>query len=237
MRWSGLLFWGLMAALVAAVALLVFDGDGTIIGFQDVQFGELAFLVLILLFVAAAFGGRRLRPGQVLRAIVFWALLGALLVAAYSYRDELAGVGDRLLGALAPGIPISVRNPDSGADTIVVTRGGGGHFAIWGAVGGEPVSFLVDTGASFVTLTSREAARLGLDPESLRFTLPIRTANGVIRAAPITLDRLTVGTIERDSVRALVAPPRTLTQSLLGLSFLDTLSAYTVAGDRLILTP
>ena len=58
-----------------------------------------------------------------------------------------------------------------------------------------------------------------------------------LRAAPITLDRLTVGTIERDSVRALIAPPRTLTQSLLGLSFLDTLSAYTVAGDRLILTP
>jgi aspartyl protease family protein len=38
-------------------------------------------------------------------------------------------------------------------------------------------------------------------------------------------------------VRGLVAPAGALDQSLLGMSFLDTLTSYSVAGDRLILKP
>ncbi|MHA1548289.1 MAG: retropepsin-like aspartic protease family protein [Alphaproteobacteria bacterium] len=235
---GGWLFWGLMAAIVAAVALLIADRDGVILGLTDFQFGEVAFLVLILLWVSSALAGRAMHPGQMARAIVFWSLLGGLLVAGYTYRDELAGVGGRILGALAPGIPVSTRGFDQlDSESIVVTRGRGGHFAIWGEAEGSSVSFLVDTGASFVTLTAREAGRIGINTTTLRYSLPIRTANGVMQAAPITLDRLSIGTIERENVRALVAPPHTLTQSLLGLSFLDTLSSYTVAGDQLILTP
>ena len=227
-----------MGLIVATVVLLIADRDGVILGLSDFRFGEVAFLVLILLWVSSALVGQAMRPGQVVRAIVYWSALGALLVTGYTYRDELAGVGGRVLGALAPGIPISSRGFDQlDADAIVVTRSHGGHFAIWGEVGGRPVSFLVDTGASFVTLTSQEAETVGIDLATLRYSLPIRTASGVMQAARIKLDRLSVGTIERQDVVALVAPPDTLRQSLLGLSFLDTLSAYTVAGDQLILTP
>ena len=65
----------------------------------------------------------------------------------------------------------------------------------------------------------------------------IRTANGEIRAAEVTLDTLQVGPIERHGIAALVAPPNSLDQSLLGLSFLNTLKGYAVSGDRLVLTP
>jgi len=56
-------------------------------------------------------------------------------------------------------------------------------------------------------------------------------------AASVLLDRLTVGPIEQRNVRALVAPRGALDQSLLGMSFLDRLTSYAIAGDRLILTP
>ena len=99
-----------------------------------------------------------------------------------------------------------------------------------------PMTLLVDTGASFVTLTMADAAGIGVDVGALEFATPIRTANGVIRAARITLDRLAVGAIERHDLAALVAPPDSLDQSLLGMSFLNTLDGYGISGDRLVLT-
>ena len=234
-----MVLWALLAFIVVVVvALMASDGRGELLGLPNREFGQLAFLVAVLVFVGSALVGRALRPGDVFRAIVFWSLLAAVLVGAYAYRDELAGVGGRVLGVLAPGVPISGRLVGATQDdAVVITRADRGHFAVWGSVNGQPVNFLVDTGASFVTLTTGDAARLGIETNTLRFNIPIRTANGVIRAAPIIIEALTIGAIERAGVRALVAPPRTLEQSLLGLSFLDTLEAYTVSGDRLVLAP
>jgi aspartyl protease family protein len=96
---------------------------------------------------------------------------------------------------------------------------------------------LVDTGASFVTLTPSDAAKVGIDPSGLAFNMPIRTANGLIQAADVTIDRLTVGSIERRNVRALVAPGDSLHESLLGMSFLNTLGGFAISGDRLVLSP
>jgi len=56
-------------------------------------------------------------------------------------------------------------------------------------------------------------------------------------AAAVTIDRLAVGPIERRNLKALVAPEGVLDQSLLGMTFLDTLSGYSISGDRLVLTP
>jgi aspartyl protease family protein len=96
---------------------------------------------------------------------------------------------------------------------------------------------MVDTGASFVTLTPEDAKAIGIDPSGLRYDMTIRTANGTIDAAPITIARLGVGSIERRDVAALVAPAKSLDQSLLGMSFLNTLTGYAISGDRLVLTP
>ena len=96
---------------------------------------------------------------------------------------------------------------------------------------------LIDTGASFVTLSHRDAERVGIDPGTLDFTIPIRTANGTMQAASIMLDSLAVGSIEQKNIRALVAPRGSLGQSLLGMSFLDALHGYAISGDRMVLTP
>jgi aspartyl protease family protein len=145
-------------------------------------------------------------------------------------------VGGRMLATLSPGVPIAGRITGEGDEaSVVVMRGRGGQFAVRARVSDVPVTMLVDTGASFVTLTTVDATGVGIDPASLAFTVPIRTANGVIRAAPITIAKLAVGTIVRENLRALVTPPDTLTESLLGMSFLETLDGFAVRGDRLIL--
>jgi aspartyl protease family protein len=198
------------------------------------EMATLGSLLLLVLFVGAAFLGRRMRIGEVIRSTLGWTAVFLIVAAAFTYRGELAQVGGRVLSAFAPGLPIAGRLVgDSNIASVMVIRGRNGQFAVRTHVNDVPLTMLVDTGASFVTLTMADAAGIGLDIQALAFTVPIRTANGQIRAAPITLDRLVVGAIERDRVSALVAPPDSLSESLLGMSFLETLGGYSISGDQM----
>jgi aspartyl protease family protein len=205
---------------------------------EDLDMPRLVGLLGILVFVGAGVIGRQMRAWQVIRAMVVWALIIVVVAGLYASRDHLAGFAGRLVGALVPGVPVSGRlageaNPDS----VVITRSGDGHFAVRTAVDGVSTTMLIDTGASFVTLSHRDAQRVGIDPDRLDFAIPIRTANGTMQAASVMLDSLAVGSIEQRNVRALVAPRGSLSQSLLGMSFLDALHGYSISGDRMVLTP
>ena len=63
---------------------------------------------------------------------------------------------------------------------------------------------MVDTGATDVVLTQRDAERIGLDPETLNYTQRAMTANGTVRGAPVMLDRFEFAGIEDLRVRATV---------------------------------
>src|SRR5262249_12794044 len=83
-------------------------------------------------------------------------------------------------------------------------------------VRGAPVPMVLDSGASAVA-PSREAAKAaGLPLEVLNYSVNVETANGRARAAPVTLDRLSIGGISERSVPALIAQPGQLRTSLLG---------------------
>jgi clan AA aspartic protease (TIGR02281 family) len=125
--------------------------------------------------------------------------------------------------------------PDHDPDLeYVIQAGAGGHFLIEAVVNGAPVDFLVDTGASNIVLTLADAERLGLQPETLRFTQRFATANGEVRGAPVVLREIRVGQFSLFDLPASVneAPLRV---SLLGMTFLERLNGYEVSGRRLIL--
>jgi aspartyl protease family protein len=94
---------------------------------------------------------------------------------------------------------------------------------------------VLDTGASSVVLTRDDARAAGLPLEVLNYTVTIDTANGRTRAAPVTIDRLSIGGLEERSIDALVTQPGQLKTSLLGMSFLNRLQSWEVSGDRLFL--
>lgn len=234
-RRSRLLF-GLAAILVLFVLGFIAAEFG--LADQEVDLPQLVALIGILALVGAGVIGRQMRAWHVLRSLVVWALIIAVVAGLYASRDHLAGFAGRLVGALVPGVPVSGRlageaNPDS----VVITRSGDGHFAVRAMVDGVSTTMLIDTGASFVTLSHRDAERAGIDLDALDYAIPIRTANGTMQAAGITLDKVAVGSIAQTNVRALVAPRGSLSQSLLGMSFLDGLHGYAISGDRLVLTP
>ena len=236
---SGSLLWLLVTLVVAgAVAAFAYVVAGSGFTFDEGDTPRLIGLIAILAFVGVGVIGGRMRAWHVIRSMLLWALIIFVVAGLYASRDQLAGFAGRLVGALVPGVPVSGRlageaNPDS----VVITRAGDGHFAVRAMVDGVPTTMLIDTGASFVTLSHRDAARVGIDPAALSYSVPIRTANGTMQAANVMLDNLAIGGIEQRNVRALVAPPGSLGQSLLGMSFLDRLHGYAISGDRLVLTP
>jgi len=194
------------------------------------DFPSLAYKIGILVFIAGTFLTLfRERFAQAVTNALIWVAVGMLLVVGYTYRFELHQIADRVLADLVPGRVISQGR------TVAVARTNGGDFAINAQINGARVPMVLDTGASSVVLTREDAKAAGLPIEVLDYTVNIDTANGRTRAAPVTLDRVAVGSLVERSVDALVAQPGQLKTSLLGMSFLNRLESWEVRGDRLLL--
>jgi len=96
------------------------------------------------------------------------------------------------------------------------------------------VEFMVDTGASVVALTYKDAQKMGLRPETLDYKWEIRTAGGITKGASVKIDSIQINQVHVRNVDAMVL--RTdLSQSLLGMSFLRELYSYEFRGNRMII--
>ena len=94
---------------------------------------------------------------------------------------------------------------------------------------------MVDTGASVIALTERDADRLGIRPSRNAFTASVSTANGIVRAAPVMLNSVDIGGLVVRDVRALVVPGGALSENLLGLSYLTRLKRFEYSNNKLLL--
>jgi len=160
------------------------------------------------------------------------ALCAGILVPRYaehmSTTPAPAALAGRPLASAAADAPANSRS-------IVVPRDARGHFEVDARVDGRPLSFMIDTGASVIALTASDAAQLGIHPAQREFIAEVRTANGTVRAAPTRLDMVEVGDLVVRDVPALVMPDETLSDNLLGLSFLSRLRRFEYSDGRLVL--
>ena len=101
---------------------------------------------------------------------------------------------------------------------IVLTAGSGGHFMTQGAINGRATQFVVDTGATLVSMGAADAQRLGLNYKAGEQGFS-STANGLAPAWRIKLGSVRVGDVEVYNVDALVSP-QPMPFVLLGNSFL-----------------
>jgi aspartyl protease family protein len=185
--------------------------------------GRLAYLVLL----AAAVGGyfiaqHRGNWSKLAQQGMVWALIFVGVIAGY-------GLWGDIQRDLAP------RQAVLGNGQIEVPRMFDGHFYLTARLNGEPVEFVVDTGATDVVLTTRDAARIGIDVADLAFTGRANTANGMVRTAPATVAEVRLGDITDRNLRVFVNEGD-MDQSLLGMAYLRRFSKIEIAGDMLLLT-
>jgi aspartyl protease family protein len=161
--------------------------------------------------------------GWAFRQLAIWGALGLLLYAVLGNRIQ---AHKEVAALAAANSPASAAAPPRAAmpNSLVFHADKTGHVLLDGVVNGAPVRFLVDTGATAVALTVRDAEAAGISRSSLNFNLRTVTANGLAQAAPVELREVRIGQLEVENVRATVH--ENLSISLLGQSFLTRLDSY-----------
>lgn len=124
----------------------------------------------------------------------------------------------------------------AGAGGVVELRASAnGHYYADVVIDGVRISAMVDTGATGVLLSAKDAERLGLFPKETDYTARTNTANGVAAVAPKLFREIRLGSIVVRDVRGAISRPGGVWRSLLGMSFLGKLSEVRAASGRLTL--
>ena len=111
---------------------------------------------------------------------------------------------------------------NDGRQTATLAADARGHFFADATVNGQPMRFVVDTGASVVVLMAADATRMGIDWRKGR-PAPMQTANGATVGYLVKLQSVRVGGIEMQNVDGVVIEQGLGSFGLLGMSFLNRL--------------
>lgn len=125
----------------------------------------------------------------------------------------------------------SIRDTDAGKE-ITIYRGYDSHFRIKGSINGVLVTFLVDTGASSLAVSSAIATRANLTHKSQLIT---ETAGGNSIGYFTIIDKLTIADLELNKVSAVIIPDMAIDEALLGMNVLQKFN-ITQNLETLILT-
>ncbi len=211
--------------MVAFIVILIIAA--TLMPRHNIDMSGLIYDGLLLTFIGAGLWAHvASSPGRALRHMAAWVIIFGVLALGYSIWTG----GGRLGGEfnVAQGV-------DEGS-SISFRADVSGHFFVRAHVNNMPIVFMVDTGATDVALTRKDAEKIGFSVDQLRYNMPYDTANGTAYGARVRLDNITIGPITARNISGSVLPDG-LNFSLLGMSFLNSLSGYKVESGVLTLYP
>ncbi len=191
---------------------------------------EFVYLLAILVFVASAFMVRRIPIGQGLKMFAGWVVIFLAAFVAFALKDDIIGFANQVLDerrAESTGVAVG--------GNLEIKQALDGHFWVEGRLNGEPVRFLVDSGATTTSISLDTARRAGIEPSG-RIPAIVRTANGTIAVQRGRAERLSVGHIVREDLAVHISEGFGET-NVLGMNFLSSLSGWGVERNRLILKP
>jgi len=158
------------------------------------------------------------RVGETLGGVKLLSIQGDQVVVEVGGRKRPLRVGQHAVGSAAA---------DDGSGKVVLVADRQGHYYANGTVNGKSVRFIVDTGASLISLGASDARRLGLDFDSGEKGIS-QTANGQVQVSRIKLDTVTIGGITLHRVDAAIH--KADMPALLGMSFLSRMEILQDGG-------
>ncbi len=147
--------------------------------------------------------------GQSLDGVKVLSVQGDQVVVEIGGKKRPLRVGQHAIGAAAA----------DGSGKVIMTADNQGHFYTTGTVNGVSVRFLVDTGATMISLGANDARRIGLDFNRGQKGMT-QTANGQSVVSKIQLDTVRIGDVTLHNVDALIHQTE-MPMALLGMSFLN----------------
>lgn len=189
------------------------------------------YLVIILVALISSLISRKdISFSKILKYLAIWSLIGFVAIALYSYRYEFSDFKSRIAGEINPS---AAQVTNSGE--IIIRASEDGHFYINTKINGSAVRFMIDTGASDITLTKIDAEKAGINLKTLQFNKAYQTANGVSYGAFCILKKFEIDEAVFYDVKASVNSAE-MSTSLLGMSFLRQFKKYEFYQDKLALS-
>jgi aspartyl protease family protein len=163
--------------------------------------------------------------GETYKGVKVVSTQGDVAVLEIGGKQQSVRVGDA---------PAQVGASKSGADgsRVVLSAGSGGHFFTLGQINGQSVQFLVDTGASAVSISADQAQRIGLKFQNGQ-PVQMSTANGIVPAWRLRLESVRIGDVMVYDVDSVVSAG-SMPFVLLGNSFLSRFQ-MTRNNDQMVL--
>jgi clan AA aspartic protease (TIGR02281 family) len=167
------------------------------------------------------------------RLVMIWGGCALLIYAVVGQRALWIAQDSAKPAAEASPAPAEAQ-PQVAINTLVYHANRQGHVLLDAVVNGTPVRFMVDTGATLVALTLKDAAAAGIARYQLDYSGRASTASGEARFAPVRLREVRLGQLAIDDVPAAVI--ENLGTSLLGMSFLKRMQSYEMRDGTLTIT-
>ncbi len=161
----------------------------------------------------------------------------ALALAAVQMRESSARQPPVAAVAAAPAQPrpSGATPAPAGGNTALLYADARGHFSADIYIRGIPIRSLVDTGATLVSFSEEDAAKIGLRADSTQRKAPFQTANGIVTASLIRIPEIRLQGITVYDVEAAIMPRGAMQGTLLGMSFMKKLASYESRGTSMVL--
>lgn len=193
---------------------------------SDGQGPQILYFIILLVMVGSSLAAMRIPMGKALKMALLWVAIFGLGFLVFAFRGEFTGLGTRLR-AEATGAAIA------DGKELRIPIGDDGHFHVDATVNGQPVRFMVDSGASTTTISTADARKAGMEFELRRAV--VNTANGPTQVIQSYANRLDIGSISRTDFPVDISQQDDM--NLLGMNFLSTLQGWRVEGTYLVLQP
>lgn len=161
--------------------------------------------------------------GGIVMMLLFWVLLMAVGTWwLHGGLEDMMRPNANVVHTLPAGEPVTLQ------------RNRAGHYEAPGRINGKPVTFLLDTGATYVAVPADLAAELGLEAGRSAW---FNTANGRVEGTLTELDEVSLGGLKVRNVRGSISPGMESDTVLLGMSFLNLLTIEMQAGEMVLSLP
>lgn len=161
--------------------------------------------------------------GGVFMMLLFWILLMAVGTWwIHGGLEDMMRPNANIVYTLPAGEPVTLQ------------RNRAGHYEAPGRINGQPVTFLLDTGATYVAVPAELANELGLEPGRSAW---FNTANGRVEGTLTELAEVSLGGLKVQNVQGSISPGMESDTVLLGMSFLNLLAIEMQAGEMVLSLP
>lgn len=187
--------------------------------------------VVCVLLLVSSLAARRLPMGQVAKMALAWVAIFAAMFAIFSFRFEFQAIWERVKSDFA-----GTAGQTVSGEAIELKRQDGGHYWLQVEINGNPVNFMIDSGATTTAMNASTANETGVNVDTDGYPVMIETANGTVTAKRGVVQSLEIGPHKLTDHKVVVSESFGET-NVLGMNFLDGMKSWKVEGNIMTLQP